>query len=90
MISPGDARTLYTRAAGARDAQGVMFFLDRAKTGRAAVRTLTPWSEQVLEAVGIPVLSRALALRQAIVTIRVAKTPAQVIWSQTHPMPWRR
>jgi hypothetical protein len=35
-------------------------------------------------------LSRALALRQAIVTIRVAKTPAQVIWSQTHPTPWRR
>jgi hypothetical protein len=31
-----------------------------------------------------------LALRQAIVTIRVAKTPAQVIWSQTHPTPWRR
>lgn len=66
-----------------------MFFLDRAKTGRA-VGTLTPWSEQVLEAVGIPVLSRALALRQAIVTIRVAKTPPQVICSQTHPMPWRR
>ena len=89
MASPGDARTL-TPGQRARDAQGAMFFLDRAKTGRAAVGTLTPWSEQVLEAVGIPVLSRALALRQAIVTIRVAKTPAQVIWSQTHPMPWRR
>jgi hypothetical protein len=87
MASPGDACTL-TPGQRARDAQGVMFFLDRAKTGRAAVRTLTP--AQVLEAVGIPVLSRALALRQAIVTIRVAKTPAQVIWSQTHPMPWRR
>ena len=89
MASPGDACTL-TPGQRARDAQGVMFFLDRAKTGRAAVGTLTPWSEQVLEAVGIPVLSRALALRQAIVTIRVAKTPPQVICSQTHPMPWRR
>jgi hypothetical protein len=88
MVSPGDARTL-TPGQRARDAQGVMFFLDRAKTDRAAVGTLTPWWEQVLEAVGIPVLSRALALRQAIVTIRVAKTPPQVICSQ-HPMPRRR
>jgi hypothetical protein len=26
-----------------------MFFLDRAKTGRAAAGTLTAWSEQILE-----------------------------------------
>ena len=44
MLSPGDARTL-TPGQRSRDAQGAMFFLDRAKTGRAAAGTLTPWSE---------------------------------------------
>src|ERR1700757_989194 len=34
----------------ARDAAGAIFFLDRAKTGRAAIGTLTPWSEAVLRA----------------------------------------
>lgn len=47
MLSPGDARTL-TAGQMARDHQGAMFFLDRAKTGRAAVGTLTPWSEKIL------------------------------------------
>jgi hypothetical protein len=48
MLSPGDARVL-TPGQRARDTQGAMFFLDRAKTGRAAVGTLTPWSERLLE-----------------------------------------
>jgi hypothetical protein len=48
MLSPGDARAL-TPGQRARDTQGAIFFLDRAKTGRAAVGTLTPWSEQILE-----------------------------------------
>jgi hypothetical protein len=47
MLSPGDARTL-TSGHLARDTGGAMFFLDRAKTGRAAVGTLTPWSEALL------------------------------------------
>jgi len=37
------------RNAALRDAQGGMFFLDRAKTGRAAAGTLTSWSEEILE-----------------------------------------
>jgi hypothetical protein len=49
MLSPGDARTL-TPGQRARDGAGAMFFLDRAKTGRAAVGTLTPWSEALLAA----------------------------------------
>jgi hypothetical protein len=49
MLSPGDARTL-TPGQRARDQRGQMFFLDRAKTGRAAAGTLTPWSEGILEA----------------------------------------
>jgi hypothetical protein len=49
MLSPGDARTL-TPAQMSRDAEGALFFLDRAKTGRAAAGTLTPWSEAILAA----------------------------------------
>jgi hypothetical protein len=49
MLSPGDARRL-TLGQQARDTAGAMFFLDRAKTGRAAVGTLTPWSEALLAA----------------------------------------
>jgi hypothetical protein len=33
-----------------RDSEGALFFLDRAKTGRAAAGTLTPWSEAILAA----------------------------------------
>jgi hypothetical protein len=69
MVSPGDARTL-TPGQRARDAQGVMFFLDRAKTGRAAVGTLTPWSEQVLEnyiaSLGVDLLDNAPIFRTAV------------------------
>jgi hypothetical protein len=62
MLSPGDARAL-TPGQRARDTQGAMFFLDRAKTGRAAVGTLTPWSEQILEnyiaSLGVDLLDNA-------------------------------
>lgn len=47
MLSPVDARRL-TAAQASRDGQGALFFLDRAKTGRAAAGTLTPWSEALL------------------------------------------
>lgn len=47
MLSPGDARGL-TSGQMARDDHGVVFFLDRAKTGRAAAGTLTRWSEAIL------------------------------------------
>ena len=49
MLSPGDARAL-TAGQMARDDHGVVFFLDRAKTGRAAAGTLTRWSEAILSA----------------------------------------
>ncbi len=47
MLSPGDARRL-TAGQMARDDHGVVFFVDRAKTGRAAAGTLTRWSEAIL------------------------------------------
>jgi hypothetical protein len=47
MLSPGDARGL-TAGQMQRDDHGVVFFVDRAKTGRAAAGTLTKWSEAVL------------------------------------------
>jgi hypothetical protein len=47
MLSPVDARRL-TPVQCARDEQGVIFFVDRAKTGRAAAGTLTPWSRAIL------------------------------------------
>jgi hypothetical protein len=49
MLSPIDARRLTHAQAGA-DAQGIVFWLGRAKTGRAAAGTLTPWSEAILSA----------------------------------------
>jgi hypothetical protein len=53
----------------ARDTQGAMFFLDRAKTGRAAAGTLTPWSEQILESyiagLGVDLLDNAPIFRTA-------------------------
>lgn len=49
MLSPGDARSI-TLGQGARDEFGQMFFLDRAKTGRAAAGTLSRWSEAILAA----------------------------------------
>jgi hypothetical protein len=68
MLSPGDARTL-TPAQRARDTQGAMFFLDRAKAGRAAAGTLTPWSEQILESyiadLGAELLDNAPIFRTA-------------------------
>ena len=48
MLSPVDVRTL-TPAQRARDEQGAVFFLDRAKTGRAAAGTLSRWSEAILD-----------------------------------------
>jgi len=66
MLSPGDARVL-TPGQRARDTQGAMFFLDRAKTGRAAVGTLAPWSEQILESyiacLGVELLDNAPIFR---------------------------
>jgi hypothetical protein len=68
MLSPGDARSL-TPGQRARDQQGAMFFLDRAKTGRAAAGTLTPWSEQLLESymadLGVGLLDNAPIFRTA-------------------------
>jgi hypothetical protein len=68
MLSPGDARAL-TPGQRARDTQGAIFFLDRAKTGRAAVGTLTPWSEQILEnymaSLGVDLLDNAPVFRTA-------------------------
>jgi hypothetical protein len=49
MLSPVDARTL-TPSQCQYDDEGVMFLLDRAKTGRAAAATLTPWSLAILTA----------------------------------------
>jgi hypothetical protein len=49
MLSPVDIRGL-TAGQCARDAKGAVFFLDRAKTGRAAAGTLSPWSEAILAA----------------------------------------
>ena len=49
MLSPVDIRGLIA-GQRARDAKGAVFFLDRAKTGRAAAGTLSPWSEAILAA----------------------------------------
>jgi hypothetical protein len=68
MLSPGDARTL-TPAQMSRGAEGALFFLDRAKTGRAAAGTLTPWSEAILagylESLGVELLDHAPIFRTA-------------------------
>ena len=48
QLSPVDVRLL-TAAQRAQDDQGSVFFLDRAKTGRAAAGTLSRWSEAILE-----------------------------------------
>jgi hypothetical protein len=49
MLSPVDARTL-TPSQCSYDAVGVMFVLDRAKTGRGAAATLSRWSLAILTA----------------------------------------
>ena len=49
MLSPVDARRL-TPSQARGDAQGIWFELGRAKTGKAAAATLTPWSEAILRA----------------------------------------
>jgi hypothetical protein len=49
MCSPVDVRSL-TPAQARSDAQGVWFELGRAKTGRAAAATLSPWSLAILTA----------------------------------------
>jgi hypothetical protein len=68
MLSPGDARTL-TPAQMSRDSEGALFFLDRAKTGRAAAGTLTPWSEAILasylQSLGAELLEHAPIFRTA-------------------------
>jgi hypothetical protein len=48
MLSPVDVRKL-TAGQRARDERGALFFLDRAKTGRAAVGSLSRWSEAILD-----------------------------------------
>jgi hypothetical protein len=66
MLSPVDARRL-TPSQCARDGQGTLFFLDRAKTGRAAAGTLTRWSEAILLAylkrLGVEILDDAPIFR---------------------------
>jgi hypothetical protein len=49
MLSPIDVRKL-TAAQRARDGRGAVFFLDRAKTGRAAAGTLSQWATAILDA----------------------------------------
>jgi hypothetical protein len=68
MLSPGDARTL-TPGQIDRNEKGAVFFLDRAKTGRAAAGTLTPWSEKLLNdyiaSLGAQLLDNAPIFRTA-------------------------
>ncbi|RAI30369.1 hypothetical protein [Rhodoplanes serenus] len=68
MLSPGDARRL-TAGQMARDPAGAVFFVDRAKTGRAAAGTLSRWSEAILEAylesLGVELLDTAPLFRTA-------------------------
>lgn len=47
MLSPIDARSL-TAGQATDDGLGMLFFLDRAKTGRAAAGTLSPWAQAIL------------------------------------------
>jgi hypothetical protein len=47
MLSPIDARPL-TAGQASRDAFGLVFLLDRAKTGKAAAATLSSWSQAIL------------------------------------------
>jgi hypothetical protein len=47
MLSPIDARSL-SGGQAANDAHGMLFFLDRAKSGRAAAGTLSKWSQTIL------------------------------------------
>jgi hypothetical protein len=47
MLSPIDARSL-TPSQASNDGTGALFFLDRAKTGKSAAGTLTPWSQAIL------------------------------------------
>jgi hypothetical protein len=47
MLSPVDARRL-TAGQADDDGLGMLFFLDRAKTGRAAAGTLSQWSQAIL------------------------------------------
>ena len=49
MLSPVDVRKL-TAGQRTADERGSIFFLDRAKTGRAAAGTLSRWSCAVLDA----------------------------------------
>src|SRR6185312_5363501 len=47
MLSPVDVRRL-TAGQASQDSFGLLFFLGRAKTGRAAAGTLSPWSQAIL------------------------------------------
>jgi hypothetical protein len=66
MLSPIDVRSLSTGQLE-RDSEGALFFLDRAKTGRAAAGTLTRWSEAILHAymrsLGVELLEAAPIFR---------------------------
>lgn len=66
QLSPVDLRSL-TASDRVRDAQGLAFLLERAKTGRSAVGTLTPRSERVVDAyiawLGVELLDNAPIFR---------------------------
>lgn len=68
MLSPGDARRL-TAGQMVRDSAGAVFFVDRAKTGRAAAGTLSRWSDAILTAylgsLGVDLLDTAPLFRTA-------------------------
>lgn len=62
MLSPVDGRSL-TPAHATNDGFGIVFALGRAKTGRAALGTLSPWSRAILRAylalIGVELLDNA-------------------------------
>jgi hypothetical protein len=66
QLSPVDVRGL-TAAKAIRDAHGLAFILDRAKTGRGAVGTLTPRAERIVDAyiarLGVQLLDAAPIFR---------------------------
>jgi hypothetical protein len=66
MLSPIDVRGL-SIGQMARDGHGALFFVNRAKTGRAAAGTLSQWSEAILQAyigsLGVELLEAAPIFR---------------------------
>jgi hypothetical protein len=66
MLSPVDARTL-TPGQASHDGVGLLFMVERAKTGKAAAATLSRWSQAILRAyldqIGVEMLDTAQLFR---------------------------